>query len=56
MKASIVGGFMRGSGWVREHAGDVARGRESHLSAFLRRHCAPVYIDTERDREKETDS
>jgi len=40
-------------GW--EHAGDVARERESHLSAFLRRHCAPVYIDTVRDREKGTD-
>lgn len=35
-------------GW--EHAGDVARGRESHLSAFLRRHCAPVYIDYEIER------
>lgn len=47
-------GFVREprGGWGRDHAGDVARGRESHLSAFLRRHCAPIYIDTERDREK----
>jgi len=34
-------------------ATDEARERESHLSAFLLRHCAPVYIERDRERKRE---